>query len=129
MADPAYHIFYDGTCVLCQNSKRWLEARDAQSRFTFVDSRDPAAMARFPAITPQETEGQMVVLTPAGQVAGGFDAILLLLLAIPRWRRVAPLLRTRPGRWLGKRVYRWIARNRYRLFGKIPACDAGVCRI
>lgn len=128
MGDATYHIFYDGTCVLCLRSKAWLERRHITGKFVFVDSRDPSEMAKWPAVTMDEAEGRMVVLGPAGQKQGGYDGILLLMSAMHGWRWARPLLAAPGIRSLGRCVYRYIARNRYRWFGQ-TSCDAGVCRV
>jgi predicted DCC family thiol-disulfide oxidoreductase YuxK len=124
-----YLVFYDGTCVLCQRSKRWLESRDRARRLRFIDSRDPAAMAAYPSVTPAETEGQILVLTPVGTRALAYDGIITLLQALPGWQYLYPFATLPPMRWLGKHAYRFIARNRYRLFGRVNPCESGACKI
>jgi predicted DCC family thiol-disulfide oxidoreductase YuxK len=124
----AYHIFYDGTCVLCRKSKAWLERQDAAGRFVFVDSRDDSEMARWPGVTREEAEGRMVVVGPDGQKRGGYDGILMLMRELKGWRVVRPVLALWGVRQAGRWAYRVIARNRYRWFGRV-GCEAGVCRV
>ena len=128
MSDAAHHIFYDGTCELCRRSRAWLERRDARGAFAFIDSRDPVAMARWPEVSAVETVGRMVVRSPDGKQQGGYDGVVALLRAIPRWRVVAPLLAAWGVRSVGRLVYRAVARNRYRLMGR-AACEGSTCRV
>ena len=128
MSDAAHHIFYDGTCELCRRSRAWLERRDARGAFAFVDSRDAGATARWPGISAEETEGRIVVLAPDGTRQGGYDGVVTLLRAIPRWRVVAPLLGAWGVRLVGRVVYRAVARNRYRIMGR-AACEGSTCRV
>ena len=71
---------------------------------------------------------QMFVLDPAGRLAGGYDGFLALVPALQLLRPLGPLLRCAPVRAGGRRMYRWVARNRYRLGGAV-SCDGGACRI
>lgn len=70
--------------------------------------------------------GQMFVLDPSGQLSGGYDAFLALVPSVPSLRSLRHLLRRQPIRSIGWTIYRWVARNRYRLGGSV-SCDAGVC--
>jgi predicted DCC family thiol-disulfide oxidoreductase YuxK len=128
MDAAAYHIFYDGTCVLCRRSKAWLERRDVNRRFAFVDSRDADEMGKWPAVGGEETTGRMVVVGPRGEKRGGYDGVVMLMGALPRWTWFAPVMGACGVRSVGRWVYRRVARNRYRLFGRVE-CEAGVCRV
>jgi predicted DCC family thiol-disulfide oxidoreductase YuxK len=70
----------------------------------------------------------MFVLDPAGRLAGGYEAFLSLVPTIPLLRPLRRVLALRPVRFLGHRVYRWVAHNRYRLGGRVQ-CENGACRI
>jgi predicted DCC family thiol-disulfide oxidoreductase YuxK len=126
-----YVIFYDGTCALCQSTRRYLESLETKAMLRFVDSRDPKAMAEFPRVGSAETEGQMFVVAPGGKSAGGYDGLMLLLPALRKYAWMATVLRHRPFTWLGRVLYRFIARHRHRLFGTTaaPACDGDTCRV
>jgi predicted DCC family thiol-disulfide oxidoreductase YuxK len=128
MAKPLYVIFYDGLCRFCTNSRRTLERLPVSGELRFIDINDAAALARYPRVDPVGARGQMYVLGPDGSLAGGFDAIVSLLPAVPLLRPLHPLLRPEPVRRVGRRLYRWVARNRYRLGGAMPCVD-GACRI
>jgi predicted DCC family thiol-disulfide oxidoreductase YuxK len=126
-----YLIFYDGTCALCRSTRRYLESLEATAALRFVDSRDPETMGEFPRVGPAETGGQMFVVAPDGKSAGGYDGLVLLLPALRKYAWVAPVLRRRPFTWVGRVLYRFIARHRHRLFGRAaaPACDGDTCRV
>ena len=127
-AAPRYHVFYDAQCRLCARSRRTIERLKPSADVVFVDVQDPAAMAAFPTVDRQAGLGQMFVMDPAGRLAGGYDAFLSLLPTLRLLRPVRPLLRFAPVRAVGRRVYRWVARNRYRLGGRV-SCDNGACRV
>ena len=127
-ARARYVIFYDGRCRFCTNSKQTVERLPSRAELDFVDIQDARLMSRYPMVDPRAAQGQMFVLSPDGSLTGGFDAIVSLLPALPGLRRLRPLLSSEPARKVGRRVYRWVARNRYRLGGMTP-CAGGACRI
>jgi predicted DCC family thiol-disulfide oxidoreductase YuxK len=123
-----YYVFYDGACQLCTGGKATLQQLDPSADLVFVNIQDRAALARFPMVDPRAAQGQMFVLGPDGRLAGGFDAVLALLPTVPSLGALAPLLAWGPLRRLGWAVYRWVARNRYRL-GGYTSCAGGACRL
>ena len=125
---PRYYVFYDAQCRLCARSRRTVERLRPTADVVFVDVQDQAAMRRFPIVDRRAGFGQMFVLDPAGTVAGGYDALLSLLPTLRLLRPLRPLLRLRPVRALGRRVYAWVARHRYRLGGRVD-CASGACRV
>ena len=127
-APARYVIFYDGRCRFCTNSRKTVERLPSRARLDFVDINDARRMSRYPMIDPHAAQGQMFVLSPDGSVSGGFDAIVSLLPALSGLRRLRPLLSPEPARKVGRRLYRWVARNRYRL-GGATTCAGGACRI
>ena len=125
---PRYHVFYDARCRLCARSRRTIERLGPSADLVFVDVQDPVAMDRFPMVDRQAGLRQMFVLDPAGNLAGGYDGFVSLVPALRWLRPLRHVLRWRPIRAAGARVYRWVARNRYRLGGRV-SCDNGACRI
>ena len=129
VAAPArYVIFYDGRCRFCTNSKQTVERLPSRADLTFVDIQNGGVMSRYPMVDPRAAQGQMFVLAPDGSLSGGFDAIVSLLPALPGLRVLRPMLAPEPVRKVGRRVYRWVARNRYRL-GGMTTCASGACRL
>jgi predicted DCC family thiol-disulfide oxidoreductase YuxK len=127
-APSRYVIFYDGRCRFCTNSRRTVGRLPARAELQFVDINDARLMSRYPTIDPHAAQGQMFVLSPDGSLAGGFDAIVALLPALSGLRRIRPLLSPEPVRRVGRTLYRWVARNRYRL-GGMTTCADGACRV
>ena len=124
---PRYYVFYDAHCRICARSRRAIERLGPAAELTFVDVQDPAAMRPFPMVDRQAGLRQMFVLDPAGRLAGGYEGFLALVPALRWLRPLRPILAFGPVRAAGKRVYQWVARNRYRL-GGAASCEAGACR-
>lgn len=125
---PRYLVFYDANCRLCVRSRRMLERLRPRAELVFVDVGDEGVMARYSFIDRAARLGQMHVMDSAGRLAGGYDAFLLLAPAVPLLRPLRQVLQWRPVRFVGHKLYRWVARNRYRLGGSV-SCEGGACRI
>jgi predicted DCC family thiol-disulfide oxidoreductase YuxK len=125
---PGYFVFYDAQCRLCAGSRRTIERLRPTTDVTFVDVQDPVAMERFPMVDRAAGLRQMFVLDPAGRLAGGYDGFVALLPALRLLRPLRHVMRLPPVRAAGRRAYAWVARNRYRLGGRV-SCEDGACRI
>lgn len=121
-AIPDHVVLYDGVCGLCSKTVRWLMKRDVRGALWFAPLQGDTAAAlrqRHPEI-PQELE--TVVYVSEGRV---FMRSKVFLHAARHL--------TRPWRWLyGFRwlpaflldlLYRFIARIRYRVWGKFDTCQ------
>lgn len=59
------------------------------------------------------------LISPAGRVRQGVDAFLPLIHGLPGGTFLRWVLKWSLMRRLAERIYRWIARHRYRLFGAV----------
>lgn len=125
-ARPKAVVLYDGQCRLCQKSVRLLQRLDWFHRLAYQDAR---AETNWPVTEPplqfEQLMSEMHVVTPRGRVHRGFMAFRWIAWRLPLVAFVAPLLYVPGVPALGRRVYRWVARNR---FGLVP-CDQGECRL
>ena len=116
-------ILYDATCVLCVGSKKKLESWATAGSMRFVAIQSPDAKALVPGVSEEQLYGAMHVVEE-GRVTGGADGWFRIMRLAPltmawvAW--FTPLVVARP-------VYRWIARNRYRWFGRV--CEGGTCSL
>ncbi|MBV9985250.1 DCC1-like thiol-disulfide oxidoreductase family protein [Bradyrhizobium sp.] len=113
-------ILFDGVCVFCSRWVHFVSTRDIDKRFHFTTIQSPygARLARTLGIDPGDPDTNAVI--HGGKAHLQSDAALTVLSTLPRWRWVRALF------WVPKplrdAVYRLIARNRYRIFGKYDAC-------
>ena len=118
MTTQPYIVFYDGRCRICRRARQTLERLRPEAEVRFVDSGDARAMADYPEMAHADVTGQMYVRDPAGNLSGGYDALVALLPTLSGIAWTAPIFRSRPLRALGRPAYRWLAANRYRLGGQ-----------
>ena len=114
-------ILFDGVCNLCNGFVQFVIRRDRVGRFRFASLQSAEGQALLTAHgLPAPTEPESIVLIENGRAYSHSGAVLRLARHLPGWRwltafRVVP----RPVR---DAVYRWVARNRYRWFGRQEAC-------
>lgn len=125
---------FDGYCVICQSTRRTVKALDWLHRVEFLDLHESAKVeARFPQLDFEQLMGQIHVIEENGRVFAGFDGTRRMLRELPIGFPLWLLLHLPGANWLGPRVYRLIARNRYqinRFFGvELPDCVDGACKI
>jgi predicted DCC family thiol-disulfide oxidoreductase YuxK len=114
-------ILFDGVCDLCNGFVQFVIDRDPQARFMFGTLQSPAAqeLLRGQSLNPMDLETVIYIrgekiytrsgaaLRILGDIGGGWS-LARLKLGVP------PPLRDA--------VYRFIARRRYRWFGKRETC-------
>lgn len=110
-----YTLVYDGQCRMCTRLATVLRKWDGRRAIEVLPSQAAGVMARFPWI-PAEAYAQAIQLVgPGGQTWQGAAAIERLLTILPRGRWIAWIFHIPFVRTLADRVYRWVARNRYRM--------------
>lgn len=114
-------IVFDAMCVLCSANAAFVLRHDSGGRFRLasIQGEVGAALYRRCGIDPASPETLIVV--EGGRALRDSDAVLAIWAGLDwPWNWLAAF-RLVP-RALRDPVYRWIARHRYRLFGKRDSC-------
>ena len=120
-------LLYDGVCGLCQHTVRWLLRHDPEGRLLFAPQQNPLAAEVFTRHGLDKEQANSAVLVsnfgkPEESLSLRSDAILGCLTVLgSRWALLARVARLVP-RALRDACYRWLARNRIRLFGNAELC-------
>ena len=114
-------LIFDGYCRLCSNAVDFIVRRDPEGRFRFAAAQSEAGKALLSRYGLSERGPDTQVLiedgiahtdsTAALRIArrlGGVWQLFYVFILVPRFLRDV--------------VYRFIARNRYRWFGKTDTC-------
>ena len=125
-AEPEYEhlVLYDGVCGLCDRTVQWLLRADRNGRLRFAPLQGPtAAELRARLAIPDDVDAVIYVRRDAAgeRFHTHSDAILRLCGVLPAIWRPLGWLRIVP-RGLRDLVYRFIARHRYRWFGRFDVC-------
>jgi predicted DCC family thiol-disulfide oxidoreductase YuxK len=111
----AFTVVYDGDCKVCTRLVNGLRRWDRQHDLEIVSSQQPGVMARFAWIPPAAYADALQLVAADGATWQGAAAIERLLDVLPRGRLISWIFRVPFARAIADRVYRWFARNRYRL--------------
>jgi len=121
-------VFYDGVCGLCNRLNRFLLRRDRQARIRFAPLQGPLAqrtLSRY-GHDPSDLDTVYVIAdwhSPRERLLARAEAILHALAQLDgSWRTLARIGSLVP-RPIADALYRAVARNRYRVFGKFESCQ------
>lgn len=113
-------ILYDGICVFCSRWVRFIATRDMARRFRFttIQSDYGARLAQALGINPDDPDTNAVIHDGIAYFKS--DGALTVLSHLPGWGWVHAL-HSLP-KSLRDAIYNIVARNRYRIFGKLEEC-------
>ena len=124
-------VLYDGVCGLCNRAVRFVLRRDRDGLFRFAPLQGElarAALARHglaPPAADSSDPGTLYVVIDAGgrdeRLLARSEAVLFILRNLPLYWVAAALFRILP-RFLRDALYDFVARRRYRWFGRYDTC-------
>ncbi len=114
-------ILFDAECVLCSSNAQFVLRHDRLGHFRLAAMQGEvgAALGASHGIDPADPVSILVI--EAEHVYRDSDAVLRICQALDFPWHLMALFRIVP-RCVRDPAYRWIARNRYRLFGKRDTC-------
>jgi predicted DCC family thiol-disulfide oxidoreductase YuxK len=113
-------IFFDGVCNFCNASVHFIIRHDRTGAFRFAPLQSNIGrqvLSRFPELQRVES----IVLVEGGRCYIESSAVLRIAKQLDGFWKAIYVLKIVP-RPLRDAVYRMIAKNRYRWFGKQEAC-------
>lgn len=112
-------IFFDGICPLCNRFVRLVFKFDNGRFFHYASLQSETAKKLLPAA---DVAGDSIVYYESGQTYSKSKAVLRIMFQIGGlWTLSALVFSVLPVR-LRDIIYDWVARNRYRMFGKLESC-------
>jgi predicted DCC family thiol-disulfide oxidoreductase YuxK len=115
-------VFIDGDCALCTRGARVIARLDRAGEFRIcpIQSTLGRSMLKHYGLDPENAESWLYLLD--GKAYTSLDAIIRVGTRLGGWARTLRILEILP-RHVQDWLYRRIARNRYRLFGRTNMCD------
>lgn len=113
-------VLFDGPCSLCQKSVRFILHHERSPVLKFASLQSDVGKQAFEKYNlPPETDA--MVLIEEDHVFTGSEAALTLCKYLKLPWRAFYLFRMLPA-FIHQPVYRWIAKHRYKWFGKDESC-------
>lgn len=121
--DPLDHpvILFDGICNLCNGSVIFIIKRDPRSQFYFAALQSDFGNKQLKNFGLPATELNSVLLIKGGTLYQKSNAALEIAKHLNGLWPVIYIFKIIPP-FLRDGIYTWVARNRYRWFGKKDAC-------
>ena len=114
-------IVFDGDCVFCSANAQFVLRHDRHHHFRLAAMQGEVGMALYKrfGIDPEDPESMIVVT--GDQALRDSDGVLAIYAGLGwPWRAMAIFYAV--PKFIRDPVYGWVARNRYRLFGRREQC-------
>ena len=114
-------IVFDAMCVLCSANAQFVLNNDSRGHFLLASMQGDVGSAIYRKFGIDPSQPDTMVVVTGERVRRNSDAILSIYEGLGWPWRMLSIFRVIP-RFLRDPIYRFIARNRYRIFGKRDAC-------
>jgi predicted DCC family thiol-disulfide oxidoreductase YuxK len=114
-------IVFDALCVLCAANAQFVLRHDTARRFRLASMQGETGAGLYRKIGFDPLHPDTLIIVDGDVVLRNSDAVLAIYEHCGWPWRGAMILRVIP-RVVRDKIYLWIARNRYRLFGQRQSC-------
>lgn len=118
-------VLYDGQCEICLAGVSWLRSLDPRGLVDCIPIEPRLLPSLHPSLRFEDCMRELHVLTSDGRIYVGWDALAALARLFPFTWFLGALGTVPLFRWLGRRLYRLVAANRYQVEqvsrGKLPS--------
>ena len=114
-------ILFDAECVLCSANAQFILRHDRARRFRLAAMQSEVGKALFRRHGIDPADPDTIIVVDGDHALRDSDAVIAIYAGLGWPWRVAAAARIVPPA-VRDPIYRWVARNRYRLFGKRATC-------
>jgi len=114
-------IFFDGLCNLCNGAVQFTIKRDPTNKFRFAALQSEFALQNLAKFQLDPQKGDTFILLENGKVYQRSTAALRVAKNLSGWWPLLYAFMIVP-KFIRDAVYNYIAKNRYRWFGKQESC-------
>jgi predicted DCC family thiol-disulfide oxidoreductase YuxK len=114
-------IVFDARCVLCSAHAQFVLKRDRAGLFRLASMQGEAGAAIYRRFGIDPANPDTLIVVTGNEVLRDSDAILAVWRRLGWPWRAAGVFAIAP-RALRDPLYRWVARHRYRIFGRRETC-------
>ncbi|MGK0289991.1 MAG: putative DCC family thiol-disulfide oxidoreductase YuxK [bacterium] len=114
-------LIFDGVCHLCNRSVQFVLKRNSQKNIFFASLQSEIGKSLFEQYQIDAEKIDSLVVIHNKKVFIESDAVFYLCQFLDSLWPLLRIFRWIP-KWVRNSVYRWVATNRYRFFGKGEQC-------
>ena len=114
-------IFFDGVCILCNRTVDFLIRKDKRKELKFASLQSPLAKRLIPEYLSNNSSPGTVIFLDHEKIYSHSAAILRIMRNLPFPYNSTVIFLGVPV-FLRDWIYNFIAKNRYRWFGKLEIC-------
>lgn len=114
-------IVFDAMCVLCSANARFVLRHDRRGHFRLASMQGAVGTELYRRFGIDPADPDTLIVVSGDQALRDSDAILAIWSGLGWPWRAAALFGVVPRR-MRDPLYRWVARHRYRLFGRRETC-------
>ncbi len=114
-------IVFDGECVFCSAFFRFMLRYDRAQSFHYATAQSRLGQALYSALNLPLIDFETNLVITNGKIHQRLDAFAAAMAELPSPWRLARITRHLPKR-LKDAIYKPMARNRYRIFGRYHTC-------
>lgn len=118
--EPAIIVF-DAMCVLCSGNAKLVLRRDSKRRFRLASMQSATGQELYRRFGIDPLNPDTLILVQGDRALRDSDAVIAIYSQLSGWPRAAAVFKLVP-RSIRDSLYRWVASNRYRLFGRRETC-------
>lgn len=114
-------VLFDAQCVLCSANAQFILTHDKAGRFFLASMQGAVGAGLFRQYGLDPADPTSILVIEKAKVRHDSDAVIAIYEGLGLPWRLASVFRILPA-FVRDPIYRLVARNRYRLFGKREAC-------
>lgn len=113
-------ILFDGECNFCNRSVQFILKRDKKEYFSFASRQSEIGKQVCKAYQINDSVDSLILIENNHAYIQSTAALRICLHLKGAWKALYAFMFIPP--FVRNQVYQWIAKNRYRLFGKADTC-------
>ena len=114
-------IVFDAQCILCSANAQFVLRHDRARRFRLASMQNETGAALYRRFGIDPANPETLILVRGDEALRDSDAVLAIYAGLGWPWKVLSVLRLVPP-FLRNPLYLWVARNRYRIFGRRETC-------
>jgi predicted DCC family thiol-disulfide oxidoreductase YuxK len=123
-------LLYDAECILCLASVEKLRHMKSRAELVMVPLQSAPEDVLPKGVTKEELLAELHLIDEDGRLYRGAASVVRIMRTVPSLAWLASMYRVPGLKGLADTLYKWIAKHRYRLFGKAgDTCAGGACRL